>query len=83
MFTFLKRVDPEANMDRWYMVFVQESLLDPAAVICAWGSRRNQYQRLRVLPANSQATAVAQAAKIVQQKLCRGYEVVNQIDLGA
>ena len=51
MLTFLKRVDPEEHMDRWYMVFVQATLFEPVAVICAWGNRRNSYQQLRVLPA--------------------------------
>ena len=80
MFTFLKRVDPEENMDRWYMVFVQSSLLDPNAVICAWGNRRNSYQQLRVMPAASQAKARARARAIVKQKLSRGYELVSEAE---
>ena len=58
MLTFLKRVDPEEHMDRWYMVFVQATLFEPVAVICAWGNRRNSYQQLRVLPARSDDEAV-------------------------
>jgi len=80
MFTFLKRVDLEEHMDRWYMVFVQASLLDPVAVICAWGNRRNSYQQLRVLPAASREEALQTAQGIVQQKLGRGYEIVSEID---
>ena len=79
MFTYLKKVDPEENMDRWYMVFVQASLFDPDAVICAWGSRRNSYQQLRVLPAASREEALETAQGIVKQKLGRGYEIVNEI----
>ena len=67
-------------MDRWYMVFVQASLLDPVAVICAWGNRRNSYQQLRVLPAASREEALQTAQGIVQQKLGRGYEIVSEID---
>ena len=78
MFISLKRVDPEEHMDRWYMVFVQASLLDPVAVICAWGNRRNSYQQLRVLPAASQEEALARAAEIVKMKLARGYEIVSE-----
>ena len=80
MFTFLKRVDPEENMDRWYMVFVQASLLDPMAVICAWGNRRNSYQQLRVLPATSREEALETAQNIVKQKLARGYELVSEME---
>jgi len=80
MFTFLKRVDPDNNMDRWYMVFVQASLLDPVAVICAWGNRRNSYQQLRVLPAASWEEALQAAQGIVKQKLGRGYEVISEME---
>jgi len=80
MMTFLKRVDPEANMDRWYMVFVQASLFDPVAVIYAWGSRRTSYYQMRVRPAKSTADALAIADKIVKQKVNRGYEIVSEIN---
>ena len=77
MLTFLKRVDPEEHMDRWYMVFVQATLFEPVAVICAWGNRRNSYQQLRVLPAHSEDEAFTVAQKIVEQKLARGYALVQ------
>jgi predicted DNA-binding WGR domain protein len=77
MLTFLKRVDPEEHMDRWYMVFVQATLFEPVAVICAWGNRRNSYQQLRVLPAHSEGEALTIAQKIVEQKLARGYALVQ------
>jgi predicted DNA-binding WGR domain protein len=80
MFTFLKRVDPDNNMDRWYMVIVQASLLDPVAVICAWGNRRNSYQQLRVLPVASWEEALQAAQGIVKQKLGRGYEVISEME---
>jgi predicted DNA-binding WGR domain protein len=80
MFTFLKRVDPEENMDRWYMVFVQASLLDPVAVICAWGNRRNSYQQLRVLPAASWEEAHETAQDMVKKKVARGYDIVREVE---
>jgi len=49
----LIRVGPAKGMDRWYCVSVGPGLLDEWAVVCAWGSRRTAYQRLRVLPAGS------------------------------
>jgi hypothetical protein len=45
------------------------------AVICAWGNRRNSYQQLRVLPAQSEGEAFTLAQKIVEQKLARGYAI--------
>ena len=38
MVTVLVRIEPEKKMDRWYSVTVQPTLLDPCAVICAWGA---------------------------------------------
>jgi predicted DNA-binding WGR domain protein len=43
MFTHLTHVDPDENMNRWYTVMVQPTLLDPVAVITAWGSRENDF----------------------------------------
>ena len=60
-------------MDRWYTVLVQPTLLDPIAVICAWGNRQTAWQQMRVLPATSLAEALALANKIVAQKQRRGY----------
>ena len=79
---YMKRVNPEVNMDRWYMVFVQASLFDPVAVVCAWGSRRTAYQKLQVRPAGSTEEALATAKKIVQQKVKRGYIAVTAANYG-
>lgn len=73
MNTTLIRIDPARHMDRWYTVMVQPTLLDSVAVICAWGSRRSRYQRLRVLPAPSAEDAQAAAERIVRAKIRRGY----------
>jgi len=78
MHTVLTKVDAEKHMDRRYIVLVQASLLDPVAVICAWGNRRTTYQRMRVLPAASVAEAQATADKIIRQKVRRGYQVVSE-----
>ena len=69
------RIEPEENMNRWYSVSVQPTLLDPWAVICAWGSRRTSYMRLRVLPAESSEAATLLADNIVTRKVRRGYIV--------
>jgi hypothetical protein len=57
----LTRVNLDRHMDRWYSVTVQPTLLDFVVVVCAWGSRRSRYQRLRVVPAPSAEAAQAQA----------------------
>jgi len=82
MMPFMNRVDPEEDMDRWYMVFVQATLLDSVAVVCAWGSRRTAYHQLRVRPASSTEEALTTAKKIVQQKVKRGYQAVTEANYG-
>lgn len=77
MYTLLRRIDPTAQIDRWYMVAVQPSLLDDIAIICAYGNRRNEWQQLYVLPAASQADALTQADAIVARKLRRGYQKIT------
>lgn len=74
--TLLKRIDPEENINRWYFVTVQPTLLDPIAVVTAWGSRENDYQQVKILATDSVAEAQALAEKIVAQKLRRGYRLV-------
>ena len=76
MLVLLTRVDPEEHMDRWYMVTVQPTLFEPLAVICSWGNRQNDYQRVHIIPAASPAQALALAEKIVVAKQRRGYRVV-------
>jgi predicted DNA-binding WGR domain protein len=77
MMTLLVRIEPEKKMDRWYMIGVQPTLLDPWAVICAWGSRRTNYQRVQVLPMESLEAAREVADVIVKKKIRRGYSVVR------
>lgn len=77
MHTLLKRVNPEQHMNRWYLVTIQPTLLEPLAVICAWGSRETNAQRVQVFPQESPEDAEAMAEKIVQAKLRRGYELVQ------
>jgi predicted DNA-binding WGR domain protein len=69
----LVRIQPEKRCDRWYSVTVQRTLFDPVAVVCAWGSRRSCYQRLRVVPAASYAEAEGVVGRIVEEKKRRGY----------
>ena len=69
----LFKTDPAARIDRWYLVIVQPTLLDQAAVVCAWGSRKTSYQRARIIPVATITEAEAVAAKIIQAKIKRGY----------
>jgi predicted DNA-binding WGR domain protein len=75
MRAFLTKVDPDENINRWYLVFVQATLLDPMAVTCMWGSRETTWQQIRVIPAPNLCEAERLAEKIVRQKLKRGYEL--------
>jgi predicted DNA-binding WGR domain protein len=63
--TLLIRTEPEKNVNRWYSVCVQPTLLDSVAVVCAWGRRHTSYQRVRILPAESPEIAKEIAASIV------------------
>ena len=75
MMALLVRIEPELNMDRWYSVCVQRTLLDPVAVVCAWGNRRTNYLRTRVLPTESLEEARKVADDIVIRKVRRGYTI--------
>jgi hypothetical protein len=78
MFAILQKVEPAEHVDRWYLVTVQPTLLDPMAVICAWGSRQNEWQQWRIFPAGSWEEANALAQKIVARRLKRGYYLVAE-----
>jgi predicted DNA-binding WGR domain protein len=34
MLNILRRIDTDENTDRWYLVAIQATLLDPVAVVC-------------------------------------------------
>ncbi|NPV86278.1 MAG: WGR domain-containing protein [Anaerolineae bacterium] len=70
----LTRVDPAKRCYRWYRVHVQATLLDPFAVVCAWGSLRTKYRRQRSIPCAGWVEAERTAEKIIEQKLHRGYK---------
>lgn len=79
MLVLLRKFEPDRSMNRWYMITIQASLLEPVAVVCAYGSWETSWQQLRVLPVFSQDEAQAVAATILRQKLQRGYEIVEEI----
>jgi len=73
----LYRVDPKKLVYRWYVVWVQPTLLDRWAVICSWGSLRSNYSRQRAIPSESREKAEELAAKIVEMKLGKGYYKID------
>jgi predicted DNA-binding WGR domain protein len=73
--TLLTRVCVEENMRRWYLVFIQATLFFPCAVIIAWGRRDNDFQQWRAIPVDTPDQASQLAAKIVERKIKRGYQV--------
>lgn len=72
----LIRVEPERNMNRWYIVAVQATLFDEVAVICGWGRRGTEQARWRIFPVENQQAADELAKRIVQRKIWRGYRRV-------
>ena len=73
----LHRVNPARNEARFYLVSVQASLLDPYAVLRAWGRLGGQ-QRSMVSPCASAEEAEILAERLVRRRLRRGYCIVNQ-----
>jgi len=80
MLTVLHRIDPDENMDRYYIVTIQATLFDPIAVVCQYGSRHTAWQQTRVIPVADAAEAEELAASIVKTKVGRGYVVVERRD---
>lgn len=76
---FLTRIDPTRGLNRWYSVTVQRGLFDACVVVCAWGSRRTAYQRLRVLPAGAAEEAESMVEQVVARKVQRGYRVAERV----
>ncbi len=75
--TLLKRVDPQAGMDRWYLAGAVRDVFGDSAILCAWGNRRNCYQRMHLI--YPPATEVAQnITRIVAHKVKRGYSIVEE-----
>lgn len=74
--TLLHRIIPDLNEARFYYVMVGPSLVDKWAVIRVWG-RIGGWQRQHITPCESLAAAERLAAKLVQQRLKRGYQLVT------
>ena len=79
MLTVLRRIEPDENMDRYYIVTIQATLFDPIAVVCQYGSRHTAWQQMRVIPVADAAEAEELAAAIVKAKVGWGYEVVERV----
>ena len=78
MYILLKKVDAANNVNRWYAVFIQATLFDKIAVITAWGSLETSYQQTRSEPADTKELALRRADEIIQSKIKRGYQIVEQ-----
>lgn len=76
MWTFLVRVDPKEQANRWYAVGIQGSLFDRVAVIRFWGSREKDYQQVMVQAFESEAAAREAALRLIRTKIRGGYRVV-------
>jgi predicted DNA-binding WGR domain protein len=74
--TYLKRVDFSHNVNRWYAVGVQPSLLDAVALVRSWGSREKNYRRVMVQPFDNVEAARGAADRLIRTKLRRGYQIV-------
>ncbi len=77
MWTWLKRIDSEKRMNRWYAIGIQPGLFDVVALVRLWGSRETRHQRMRVEPFADLEAAKAAADDLIQRKLRRGYQFVT------
>ena len=77
MWTWLTRVDHSQNANRFYLIGVQPSLFADVALIRFWGSREKNYQQVMVQPCTDEASARAAADRLIQQKVKRGYTIVD------
>lgn len=73
----LNRIDPDENMNRWYLVAVQPTLFHAFSVITAWGRRDNDFQNWRAIPLETQEQANQLACRIVARKIKKGYHIQN------
>jgi predicted DNA-binding WGR domain protein len=81
VFVILNRVCPEEGLDRWYLVTIQTTLLDPIAVVCSYGSRHTSWQQARIKPVASKQEAEILATKIIKSKIKRGYVIVHDFTI--
>jgi len=76
MMIVMVRIKTEKKMDRWYSVSVQPTLLDPWAVVCAWGNRHTNYLQTRILSVESPEAGKEIATSIIAKKVHRGYSII-------
>lgn len=69
---YMKRVDPECNMDRFYSVQLTQSLFGDHGVHRQWG-RRGTWGRHRLDWYETEFEAENALSDLVRQKLVRGY----------
>lgn len=67
----LSHVEPTENLNRWYLVPIQTTLLYPCEVVIAWRRRDNDFQQWRAIPADTLDQAQQMANRIVKKKLQR------------
>ncbi len=75
--TWLRRVDAQNGLNRWYAVGVQPSLFDAAAVIRFWGSREKDYQQGMVRAFDDAETARQAADRLIRAKVRGKYQIVD------
>ena len=70
---FLKRIDPETNMRRFYMMTVQRDLFGQSALVTEYG-RIGQAGRVQVAYLEDEAQALGALADKADAKRRRGYQ---------
>lgn len=74
----MHRIDPEANMARFYSVDLAPTLFGEVAVVRCWG-RIGTYGRTSLETCMTREEAEAAAGRTLRQKLRRGYCPADRI----
>jgi predicted DNA-binding WGR domain protein len=77
MWTWLERVNYEHQINRWYVVAVQNSLFSELALIRFWGSRGTDFQQIKIEPFENANKARDAADRLIRSKVRKGYRVVS------
>lgn len=77
MYAFLTRIEPDANMNRWYLVGIQPNLFGEIMLFRAWGSRVNSGMQYKQNICLVKEAAIYAARKVIQQKLEKGYILIH------
>ncbi len=73
---YMRRVDPEQNRFRWYLMRLQSCLFGGVDLVCCWGRIGQSGGAEKCLHFNSEQQAMKRADRLVRIRRRHGYEFV-------